>query len=151
MIFLDLMHHSAACVKVESTCCHGFCQIKLRLWKCSFCNHTLFTTFLTVRDESDLKHLAHYLDLIQRMWKYYTTTKTNLIRSNFSDKSNNPVMDNSGTLNHLSDHQLTSSNLVELKQLQSSTKNSVEKLDYISTIASNVPQEFLKFKKSAYA
>ena len=72
--FLDLMLHSTACVEVESTHCHGFCQIKLRLWKCSFCNHTLFTTFFTVRDESDLKHLAHYLDLIQRMWIYYTTT-----------------------------------------------------------------------------
>ena len=72
--FLDLMHHSAAHVEVESTCCHGFCQIKLRLWKYSFCNRTLFTTFFTVRDEFDLKHLAHYLDLIQRTWKYYTTT-----------------------------------------------------------------------------
>ena len=72
--FLDLMHHSTACVIVESTHCHGFCQIKLRLRKCSFSNSTLFTTFFTVRDESDLKHLAHYLDLIQRMWKYYTTT-----------------------------------------------------------------------------
>ena len=72
--FLDLMRHSAARVEVESTHCHGFCQIKLRLSKCSFSNSTLFTTFFTVRDKSDLKHLAHYLDLIQRTWKYYTTT-----------------------------------------------------------------------------
>ena len=72
--FLDLMRHSTARVKVESTRCHGFCQIKLRLRKCSFSNSTLFTTFFTVRDESDLKHLAHYLDLIQRTWKYYITT-----------------------------------------------------------------------------
>ena len=72
--FLDLMRHSTARVEVESTRCHGFFQIKLRLGKCSFSNRTLFTTFFTVRDKSDLKHLAHYLDLIQRMLIYYTTT-----------------------------------------------------------------------------
>ena len=71
----------------------------------------------------------------------------NLIRISFSDKSNKPVMDSSGSFYHLCDHQVSSSNLVELKQLQSSIRNSVEKLDYISTIASNARQEFLKLKK----
>ena len=56
-------------------------------------------------------------------------------------------MDSSGSFYHLCDHQVSSSNLVELKQLRSSIRNSVEKLDYISTIASNAQQEFLKLKK----
>ena len=58
-----------------------------------------------------------------------------------------PVMNSSGSFYHLCDHQVSSSNLVELKQLRSSIRNSVEKLDYISTIASNARQEFLKLKK----
>ena len=67
--FLDLMRTSSVRVEVESQRFHGYCQVKLTLWKCGSCPHPLFTTFFTVRKSSDLGHLAQYLDLIQNKWR----------------------------------------------------------------------------------
>ena len=67
--FLSLMKTSAARVEVESLHCEGYCQVKLTLSKCKFCDKPLFTTFFKVRDPADVKHLAKFLDSVQRIWK----------------------------------------------------------------------------------
>ena len=72
--FLELMSTSAARVEVESQWCDSFCEVKLSLWKCSSCDHSLLTTFFTVREQCDIKHLARYLDGIQKTWKFYVTS-----------------------------------------------------------------------------
>ena len=72
--FLELMSTSAARVEVESQWCDGFCKVKLSLWKCSSCDHSLLTTFFTVCEQCDVKHLARYLDRIQKAWKFYVTS-----------------------------------------------------------------------------
>lgn len=69
--FLDLMRTSSVRVEVESQRFHGYCQVKLTLWKCGSCPHPLFATFFTVRESSDLGHLAQYLDLIQNKWRLH--------------------------------------------------------------------------------
>ena len=70
--FLSLMNTSAARVEVESLHCEGHCQVKLTLSKCRFCEKPLFTTFFTIRDPTNVKHLAKYLDSAQAIWKFYT-------------------------------------------------------------------------------
>ena len=72
--FLQLMSTSAARVDIESQCFDGFCQVKLTLWKCGSCDCSLLTTFFTVREQCDVKHLAKYLDRIQKTWKFYVTS-----------------------------------------------------------------------------
>ena len=72
--FLEIMSTSAARVEVESQWCDVFCKVKLSLWKCSSCDCSLLTTFFTVREECDVKHLARYLDRIQKAWKFYVTS-----------------------------------------------------------------------------
>ena len=69
--FLSLMKTSAARVEVKSLRCEGYCQVKLTLWKCKFCDKLLLT-FFTVEDPANLKHLAQYLDSVQAIWKFYT-------------------------------------------------------------------------------
>ena len=70
--FLSLMKMSAARVEVQSLRCEGYCQVKLTLSKCKFCDKPLFTTFFTVWDPADVNHLAKYLDSVQAIWKFYT-------------------------------------------------------------------------------
>ena len=70
--FLDLMRTSCARVEVESQRFQGYCQVKLTLWKCTSCSKLLFTTFFNVCDNSDVKHLAQFMDNIQKNWRLYS-------------------------------------------------------------------------------
>ena len=73
--FLDLMQTSSAHVDIESQRFQGYCQVKLTLWKCGSCPNSLFATFFTVRDSSDLGHLAEYLDGVQKTWRLYSNAE----------------------------------------------------------------------------
>ena len=70
--FLDLMRTSCVRVEVESQRFQGYCQVKLTLWKCTSCPKPLFTTFFNVCDNSDVKHLAQFMDNIQKNWRLYS-------------------------------------------------------------------------------
>ena len=72
--FIELMHTSAAHIEVDSQRCNGYCKISINLWKCGSCSRPLFTTFFTVWDPCDLKHLAKHMDCIQKVWKFYSTS-----------------------------------------------------------------------------
>ena len=73
--FLDLMWTSSACVDNESQRFQGYCQVKPTLWKCGSCPNSLFATFFTVRDSSDLGHLEEYLDGVQKTWRLYSNAE----------------------------------------------------------------------------
>ena len=72
--FLELMSTSSAKMDIESVHCDVYCDLTITLWKCSSCTQPLFTTDFLVREECDLKHLACFLDRIQRVWKFYSLT-----------------------------------------------------------------------------
>ena len=72
--FLELMSTSSAKMDIESVHCDVYCDLTITLWKCSSCTQPLFTTDFLVREECDLKHLACFLDRIQRVWKFYFLT-----------------------------------------------------------------------------
>ena len=70
--FIELMRTFAATADMESQCCQGYYQNTLKLWKCGSCSRPLFTTFFTVCDPCDLKHLAQHMDCVQKIWKFYS-------------------------------------------------------------------------------
>ena len=108
------MHTSAARVEVDSQRCNGYCKISINLWKCGSCSRPLFTTFFTVRDPCDLKHLAKHMDCIQKVWKFYCTSDDSL-----------------HTVKSVSDNTISSTtpDVVNSQDLMDKVADSIEELD----------------------